>query len=415
MTILHEHGPTTGGSRHRTLHLLAVAASAVLVTTSTAATAVAAPAATTTVGSWGPGVNAGGPGFTNQTIREVVHVSAGGTAPRLRLSNLHGTTALTIGHVDLAAQSTGGTATTGTHHRVTFAGSATATIQPGHEQVSDPVSMTVSTNENLLVSVYVPGTTGASTWHPSSADTTYVSATGDHAADDGTSRYPSTKSSWHFLSGLEVTSTTATGTLVAFGDSITDGAKSSKGTNRRYPDYLARRLAAVSGGPRLGVVNAGIGGNRVLTNAGNTYGDRALDRFAHDALDQPSVKDVILLEGINDITNSSSLTAKQLTDAYQTLITKAHNAGVAVYGGTITPFGHFSGYTAGRESIRQAVNKWIRTSGAFDGVIDFDAAIRDPRETTRILPAYDSGDHLHPGDRGYQAMANTVNLAALRY
>ncbi|GHG41581.1 MULTISPECIES: SGNH/GDSL hydrolase family protein [Amycolatopsis] len=412
MTTLHEHSTT---SRHRTLRLLAVATSAVLVTASATVTAVAAPAATTTVGSWGPGVNAGGPGFTNQTIRQVVHVSAGGTAPRLRLSNLHGTTPLTIGHVDLATQATAGTATTGTHHQVTFAGSTSATIQPGREQLSDPVSMTVNTNQNLLVSVYVPGTTGASTWHPSSADTTYVSTTGDHATDDSTSRYPSTKNSWHFLSGLEVTSTTATGTLVAFGDSITDGLKSSKGTNRRYPDYLARRLATVIGGPQLGVVNAGISGNRVLTDAGSTNGNSALHRFAHDALAQPNVKDVILLEGINDITTNSTLTAKQLTDAYQTLITQAHQAGVAVYGGTITPFGHFSGYTTGRENIRQAVNKWIRTSGTFDGVADFDAAIRDPAETTRILPTYDSGDHLHPGDRGYQAMANAVNLAALRY
>jgi lysophospholipase L1-like esterase len=241
-----------------------------------------------------------------------------------------------------------------------------------------------------------------------------VSSSGNHSTEDGTGNYPTTKTSWYVLTGITVESTTASGTLVTFGDSITDGAGSSSNANNRYPDYLARRLVAASGGPKLGVVNAGIGGNRVLNDAGNTSGYSALHRFSRDALGQPAVKDVILLEGINDI-RGTSVTSASLIDAYKTLISQAHGAGVAIFGATILPCGGASGMTSANESVRTAVNNWIRTSGAFDGVVDFDAAIRDPNDHTKMQAAYDHGDHLHPNNAGYQAMANAVNLGMLRY
>jgi lysophospholipase L1-like esterase len=366
------------------------------------------------VSSWGPGVNTGGSGFTNQTIRQVVPVSAGGTAPRVRLSNLRGSASLAVGHVDIAVQSSGGTAVAGTHERVTFGGANAVTLAAGAERMSDPVRMIVASGQKLLISVYVSGSTGASTQHPAAHETTYVSSAGDHAAEDGAENYPSTKASWYFLGGLDVTSTTATGTLVAIGDSITDGSKSTDGTERRYPDYLARRLAAQSGGPKLAVVNAGIGGNRVTQDAGDTYGISAVHRFSHDALSQTGVKDVIVLEGINDILHIGGLHSTDITNGYQTMIDQAHAAGVKIYGATLLPFGGNTGFNSSRETVRQNVNTWIR-AGHFDGYFDFDAALRDPNDTTKMRAAYDSGDHLHPGDAGYEVMANAVNLSKLAY
>ncbi|MFI7294722.1 SGNH/GDSL hydrolase family protein [Streptomyces sp. NPDC050121] len=189
-------------------------------------------------------------------------------------------------------------------------------------------------------------------------------------------------------------SPTAKGTVVAIGDSITDGSSATDNANQRWPDYLARRLQAESGGQRLGVVDAGIA---------------AVTRFSHDVLTQPGVKNAIVLEGINDI-NNTSVTADQIIAGYQTMINQAHTAGVRIIGGTILPN---STQTAAKAAIRTQVNNWIRTSGAFDAVIDFDAALRDPANPAQLLPAYDSGDHLHPNSAGMQAIANTVNLSLL--
>jgi lysophospholipase L1-like esterase len=371
------------------------------------------------VGIWSAGLEQNGPAFANETIRMVAHVTVAGSQVRVRLSNLYGTTPLSVGAVDVAVQNSNGSAVPGTHHAATFAGSGGATIAPGADLVSDAIPMSVNADQDLLVSIYLPNATGPSTWHQYAGDTTYVSTPGNHVGDDSTANYPgsSNAGSWYFLSGLDVLSPTATGTVVAIGDSITDGYGSTWGANRRWPDDLARRLNAASGGTARGVVDAGIGSNRVLTDADSTN-PSLLKRFAHDALGQPGVKDVILLEGINDIGNNAgtgggALTAQQLESAYQTLINQAHAEGVKIYGATILPYQGSGYYSANGESIREAVNQWIRTSGAFDAVIDLDAATRSSSNPLALNPAYDSGDHLHPSDAGYQAMANAVDLSLL--
>lgn len=361
--------------------------------------------------TWGPAMVRGGQTFTSQTIRMVVHNNTSGAGLRIRLSNLRSTTALSVGAVTVAVQSSGATAVAGTTRTVTFGRSATPTIPAGQEMTSDVIPMQVVAEQNLLVSVYLPGTTGASTYHNDAHQTSYLSAagTGNHAAEAAATNFTTTTARWFYVAGLDVVSPTAKGTVVAIGDSITDGSSATDNTNQRWPDYLARRLQAQSGGQRLGVVNAGIGGNRVVTDSAGAQGIAAMTRFSHDVLTQPGVKNAIVLEGINDI-NSTTVTADQIIAGYQTMIDQAHTAGVRIIGGTILPH---SSQTAAKAAIRAQVNDWIRTSGAFDAVIDFDAALRDPANPARLLPAYDSGDHLHPNSAGMQAIANAVDLALL--
>jgi lysophospholipase L1-like esterase len=362
--------------------------------------------------TWGPAMVSGGQSFNAQTIRMVVHNNTSGAGLRIRLSNLRSTTALSVGAVTVAVQSSGATAVAGTTRTVTFGRSATPTIAAGQELTSDVIAMPVVAEQNLLVSVYLPGTTGASTYHYDAHQTSYLSAagTGNRAAEEAATNFTTTTARWFYVAGLDVVSPTAKGTVVAIGDSITDGSSATDNANRRWPDYLARRLQAESGGQRLGVVNAGIGGNRVVTDSPTVQqGIAAMTRFSHDVLTQPGVKNAIVLEGINDI-NNSSVTADQIIAGYRTMIDQAHTAGVRIIGGTILPN---STQTAAKAAIRAQVNDWIRTSGAFDAVIDFDAALRDPANPAQLLPAYDSGDHLHPNSAGMQAIANTVNLSLL--
>ncbi|AOR30517.1 hypothetical protein BFF78_05125 [Streptomyces fodineus] len=373
----------------------------------------------TRVGTYTAGLMYNGPSFTNQSIRMVAHTTVAGSMLRIRLSNLYGTKPLTIDAVDLARQSsTPGTAVPGTHRTVTFNGSASVTIPAGQDVASDPIPMAVDANTDQLVSIHLPGTPAGTTWHEQAQETAWISTDGNHVTDESTGNYPSTKTSWYFLDGLDVISPTATGTLVCVGDSITDGVGSTRGANRRWPDYLAQRMNSASSGPTLGVVDAGIGTNRVLTDV-NANNPSLQSRFAHDVLGQPNVKSVILLEGINDIgsnigsNGSSPVTAADLENGMQAVIHKAHAAGVKIIGGTILPYEGANYYTPDGEKVRDAVNQWIRTSGAFDGVIDFDKAMQDPGNPRALNDAYDSGDHLHPNDAGYQAMANAVNLSLL--
>jgi lysophospholipase L1-like esterase len=373
----------------------------------------------TRVGTYTAGLMSNGPSFTNQSIRMVAHTTVAGSKLRVRLSNRYGTAPLTIDAVDLAQEgSTPGTAVPRTHHTVTFNGSASVTIPAGQDVASDPIPMDVAANTDQLVSLHLPGTPAGTTWHAEAQQDAWVSTVGNHVADDGLGNYPTKKWSWFFLEGLDVISSTATGTLVCVGDSITDGVGSTWGANRRWPDYLAQRMNSAPGGPTLGVVDAGIGSNRVLT-AVNGDNPSLQTRFDHDVLGQPNVKSVILLEGINDIgsnlgsNGSTPLTATDLQNGMQKVIDKAHAVGVKIIGGTILPYEGAGYYTPDGEKVRQAVNQWIRTSGAFDGVIDFDKAMQDPRNPRALNDAYDSGDNLHPNDAGYQAMANAVNLALL--
>ena len=368
------------------------------------------------VAAWGPSMTIGGPNFTNQTVRMVAHTSVGGGSIRIRLSNQRSTTPLAIGAVDVAAQADRATAVPGTHHAVTFNRAKNLTIPVGGEVVSDPIRMTVRAEQNVLVSLYLPQATSSATWHSDAFDWSYLSVPGDHAGDDEDGNYIRATTSWYYLSGLDVVSPSARGGVVAFGDSITDGYNTPAGVYHRWPDYLGRRLAGTN---PMGVVDAGIGGNRVLTDVPNIWqGVSALKRFQHDALQQPGVKTVILMEGINDIGNNAGpngapLTAQDLIAGYQELIKQARAAGVRIIGGTMLPMKGAGYYSESHEAIRQAANTWIRTSGAFDGVVDFDKAMQNPADTTALLPAYDSGDHLHPNEAGMQAMANAVDLGSL--
>jgi lysophospholipase L1-like esterase len=371
------------------------------------------------VGAWSPSMTTGGPSFDNQTIRMVVHSSIGGSGARITLSNRFSDTPLTVASVDVADQDTGGAAVPGTSRSVTFALAGSVTIPAGGQLVSDVIPISVDAGENLLVSLYLPTATGTSTWHSDAFDRTYI-ASGDHTDDQDAADFERSTTSWYYLAGLDVVSRTARGTVVAFGDSITDGYASSNGAYHRWPDHLARRLDAESGPQRLSVVDAGIGGNRVLTDVPNLWqGISALKRFRHDALGQPGVTDVILLQGINDIGNNAGpdnqpLTAQDLINGYLSLINEAHAAGVDIIGATLMPDKGNGYYTQAGEFIRQDVNHWIRTSGAFDGVIDFDHVMRSPYDPAALRLQYDAGDHIHPNDAGMEAMGNAIDLTLLK-
>jgi lysophospholipase L1-like esterase len=245
------------------------------------------------------------------------------------------------------------------------------------------------------------------TGHDIAMSTNYVSTVGDHSAEESAAAFTTTASHWYWLTGVELTDPQTVDAVATLGDSITDGFHSTPDTNRRWPDVLARRLLERPQSQQLGVLNEGISGNRVLAD---DFGVSAQGRLDRDVLSQPAVETVILLEGINDISTGVAASADQLIAGYRQLIARTHDAGKCILGGTITPD---SGLSAQKEAIREAVNKFIRDSGEFDGVIDFDKVMRDPADPTRLLPLYDSGDHVHPNDTGYQAMGDAVNLKLL--
>jgi lysophospholipase L1-like esterase len=370
------------------------------------------------VAAWAPSMTVGGQSFNDNTMRMVVHPSVGGDQLRLRFSNLRGLTPLEIGEVGIAMQAREANAVPGSMHKVTVDHASRFTIAPGKEVLSDPVPMKVGAEQNLLVSLYLPKPSGSTSWHSDAFENTYVSPpnSGNHVNDAAATSFTGSTTSWYVLSGLDVMSGAA-GTVVAFGDSITDGYDTPRGANARWPDALARRLADAR--HPIGVVDAGIGGNRVLTTSpSKSQGISAVKRFGHDALALPNVRTVIVMEGINDIGNNAgveghALTAQQLIDGYRELIRQAHGKGIRIIGGTMLPFKGAGYYTAYGESIREACNHWILTSGSFDGVIDFDTAMRDSDDPQKLRPSYDSGDHLHPNVAGMQAMANAVNLRLL--
>ena len=359
-------------------------------------------------------------GLNNQTVRNIVFLSSGGNEVRVRVSNAYGTGPLTVGaaSVALSAGDNAGTVA-GTTHALSFSGRSSALIAPGGEIFSDPVHLLVRALQTLAVSVYLPTATGPATQHYFATQTNWV-GNGNLTGATRPGRYQQPITCWLFATGVDVhAATRIRGTVVTLGDSITDGYGSTTNANRRYPDDLARRLAAHHG-PTLAVSNAGIGGNtlfRPRTDA-PMFGDPAPARFYRDVLSQAGVRDVILLEGINDI-GANSTTAADLIRTDEGIISQAHAAGLRIFGATLTPFGgshaQYGGEygTAFGERQRQRLNDWIRTSGDFDGVFDFDKAVRDPAHPDAMLPAYDSGDHLHPGDAGYAAMARTVRIGAL--
>jgi lysophospholipase L1-like esterase len=357
-------------------------------------------------------------GFDNQTVRDMIFTSIGGDPIRLELTNADGTSPLWIGRVTVAAAAPDGAVEPGTIYPVTYRGRASFQIPAGARVLSDPVALRVWPQEELAVSVYLPDRTGPATFHYDAMQVDWVSAAGDHTADQDASAFAIPTTSSYYLSGLVVRSDAAEGTVVAIGDSITDGVNSVVDANGRWPNDLARRLDTVHG-PTLAVADEGIGGNRVLASS-PIYGVSAEARFGPDVLDQPGVRDVIVLEGINDIGFSSGpghlgaeVSAAQLIAGYKQLIARARARGLKIFGATLLPYQGARYYSAAGEATRAAVNHWILTSGAFNGVINFAKVMSDPADPLRLNPGYDSGDHLHPNDAGYQAMANAINLAML--
>ena len=370
-----------------------------------AAPAAGAPAA-------GRGVPPAPVTVSNQTVRQVVRVSVGGDRLRVVLSNAFGTAPIEIGAAHVALRERDAMVKPSSVKALTFGGSTTGRILPGATVVSDAVDLDVPPVSDLVVDLFLPGELGtgpsAVTTHNGASQTNYLSATGNHSGK-AEMTVERTAGAWFLLSRVEVVPSRKAGAVVAFGDSITDGARSTPDTNSRWPDYLAQRLAARKGSA-VGVLNAGISGNQVL---GDGAGVSALARFDRDVLMQTGVTHVIIMEGINDIglaRANPSPSAEDLIAGHKQLIARAHARGLKVYGATLTPFEGAVYFTAEGEAKRQALNQWIRTSGAYDAVIDFDKVTRDPAAPTKFLPAYDSGDHLHPGDAGYKAMGEAVDL-----
>jgi len=352
----------------------------------------------------------------NQTLREIVHTSIGGDKVRVVLSNVFGTAPLEIGNAAIALQSDGAAVDPASIKKLTFSGQPKATVLAGATLVSDPVDMKLPPLANLAVDLYIPGDIGVgaspATTHNGASQTSYISTVGDHA---GVVSLPVDRpfGAWLALARIEVAAPEGARAVVTFGDSITDGARSTVDTNARWPDELARRLAAQKRG-EVAVLNAGISGNRVL---GDGAGYSALARFDKDVLMQTGVTHVIVLEGINDIglaRANASPTADDLIAGHRQLIARAHARGLKIYGATLTPFEGAAYYTPQGEQKRQALNNWIRTSGEYDGVIDFDSVARDPASPGKFSTAVDSGDHLHPGDAGYKAMGDAVDLALFK-
>jgi lysophospholipase L1-like esterase len=356
-------------------------------------------------------------GFSNQTIREIIYTSAGGEALRVHLSNQFGSRPLTIGSASVGVVLDGGELVPASSRPLTFGGKLAVTIPAGATVTSDPLSGKVAPLAELAISLYLPDSTGPATNHLYAGQTTFV-APGDQVADAKGTSFSHQEPSWYFATGVDVSTATADGTIVAFGDSITDGLGSEAGSDDGWPDFLARRLEATLGARAPGVVDAGIRGNRVLSGS-RCFGQSALTRFQRDALSEPGVRAVIVLEGTNDIGYamapagsctdpvSKPMTAARIEAGYLQLIAMAHALGIKIYLGTLTP-------APSREPLRSEVNHWIMTSHAADGVINFAAATSDPADPHYYNPDYNSGDNLHPNDLGYEMMANAIPLAWVR-
>ena len=348
--------------------------------------------------------------FNNQTIRMVVNTSIGGRSVRVELANTFGADALKIGSVHIALRDHGSAIVPASDRKLMFSGLSSATIPKGASMISDPVDLAVPAAGDVVVSVYLPGDSGPPTQHATGLHTTYISSDGDFTGvpDFTPAR---TSNSWYFLSGVDVLAPADAGVIVAFGDSITDGATSTNDADAAWPSVLARRLQ--DAGSHLAVVNEGISGNRVL---GDGAGVSMLARFERDVLAQPGVKYLVFMEAINDIGGASRagatpVTAEEIIAVYKQMIARAHMRGIKVIGATLTPYEGAGYYSEPGEVIRTAVNQWIRTTGMLDGVVDFDLVTRDPEHPGKFRPGFNIRDNLHPNDAGYKAMADSIDLS----
>jgi lysophospholipase L1-like esterase len=349
----------------------------------------------------------------NQTVRMVARTSIGGRRIRIQVSNAIGSKPLVIGDAHIALRDKGATIVTTSDRALTFGGRSTITVPPGALIVSDPVDLEVPKLTDLAISLYLPEDTGTPSIHPIGLNTNYVAegkVTAKTSLDTST-----TTTSYLWLSSVDVLAAANAGAIIAFGDSITDGFKTTIDKDQAWPTLLAKRLASTKSTEMLAVLNLGIAGNRVLRDGA---GVSALARFDRDVLSRAGVRWMTLLEGINDITFSALpafstevVTAEDLIGGYRQIIERAHMHGIKVAGATIMPVGGVSTYRESGEAVRQAVNQWIRTSGAFDAVIDFDALMRNPADPKRLRPEFDPGDHVHPDDKGNERMAQAIDLA----
>jgi lysophospholipase L1-like esterase len=346
------------------------------------------------------------PGLSNNTLRQVVHVTLGGSKLRLQFSNAYGSSPVTIKAAHLAVSKGGSAIDTATDKALTFKGVPSVTIPAKEAVYSDTIDFSAAPLSNLAVSIYFGKTSADVTGHPGSRTTSYIQ-TGD-AVKAADMESAAKTDHWYILSGIDLWLDDSYACVVTLGDSITDGRGSTTNGNDRWPDNLARRLQADANTVKIGVLNQGIGGNAVVSGG---LGPTALVRFKHDVLGQNGVRWVIVLNGVNDIGGSKSQkVATDLISAYEQFINKAHAHDILVYGVPILPFGGSMYDSNDHEAARQTVNKWIRTSGKFDAVIDLDAAVCDPANPTKLLPAYDTGDHLHLSVAGYQKMAEAIDL-----
>jgi lysophospholipase L1-like esterase len=365
--------------------------------------------------------------FSNQTLRLIIHTSIGGSQVRVHLSNTYGASALSIGAVHVGIRKSASDIATGSDRSVTFSGHGSISIPQGALVVSDPVTLELPKLADVAVSIFLPEAVAASTVHAMALETSYVSPPGDFTAAERLPSESTTISSWPFLTGLSVLAPRNGRAVIAFGDSITDGAGSKTDANGRWPDVLAARLAAHPSTSSVAVMNEGISGNRLLHDAEPNlviFGQSALARFDRDVAAQPGASAIIVLLGINDIGHpgagsppSEDVTAEDIIAALKQLIERAHEHGMAIFGCTLTPFEGttFAGYfTPAKDVKRDTVNKWIREGRAFDGVIDFDKVVRDPAHPSKLLPAFDSGDHLHPSSAGLKVMGESIDLSMLQ-
>ncbi|MFJ6749749.1 MULTISPECIES: SGNH/GDSL hydrolase family protein [unclassified Streptomyces] len=374
------------------------------------------------VGTWSAAAAAAEPGtldgYAGMSIRNVVHTSVGGSSARIQLSNLYGTRPLPVSHasIALAAAPSNPTAAAGSMRRLSFGGRPAVSIPAGGAVSSDPVRLNVPHDADLLVTTYSPSPSGPATYHPYARQTSYL-ARGDRAEDATGAAYTEQSPYWRYLTGVDVWSTEARGTVVAIGDSITDGITSTAGANHRWTDFLAARLRNEPGAPRYGVLNQGISGNRLLVNGSRfspNNGPSVLSRLDRDALARTGVRAVVVEIGLNDLFKSPrQLDPQKIVAGMRQIVNEAHARGLRVTGSTLTPFGGHRGYSALLNSVREQVNHIIRSGSVYDEVVDFDKALRDPAAPVRLRPVYDSGDHLHPSDEGFRAMAEAVNLKHL--
>jgi lysophospholipase L1-like esterase len=383
------------------------------------------------VGTWAASptpVGAAPAHFNNQTLRLIVHASIGGDQLRIHISNTFGAEPLTVGAAHVALRKGESKIAPGSDRPLTFSGKTSITIPSGALAVSDPANLSLPLFTDIAVSIYLPGPVTVSTVHSMALQTSYVSPAGDFTGADSLPAASGTITSWPFLTGISVSAVEGARSIIALGDSITDGAASQSNANGRWPDVLAERLGSRPGGAPMGVLNEGISGNRLLHDgevpAWPIFGPSALARFDRDVVAQPGVSGIIVLLGINDIGHpgssapgSEDVSADDIIAGLKQLIERAHERALRIFGCTLTPFEgtRFSGYfTPAKETKRETVNEWIRTGGAYDGIIDFDKVARDPQHPSRLLPAYDSGDHLHPNGAGLKAMGEAIDLSLLR-